>query len=101
MLAVDSACLRGAFRRGWNMVQTMRSGLLRFGLPLLTVGLATALSLLLGLKLMPLLLMAVAVTAWYRGLGPGLVASVLSFLAQSVRWEGMPEEAFGAQPDLE
>src|SRR3712207_3625664 len=69
----------------------MRPVLLRYGVAVLAVGLALVLQLLLvpwfgtGLDATPFLLFfaAVIVTAWFGGLGPGLVATALSALTSN------------------
>ncbi|MBF2050160.1 MAG: PAS domain S-box protein [Elainella sp. C42_A2020_010] len=68
---------------GRRMIQHTR--LLSYGVALLSVGLVIAISLLLGPVIRPtptsLFFVAVMISAWYGGLGPGLVATVLSTLA--------------------
>ncbi|MBD1995923.1 PAS domain S-box protein [Leptolyngbya sp. FACHB-541] len=66
-------------------MMTTNSPLLSYGVAWLSVALASAVSLLLGSLTQPtplaLFYMAVIVSAWYGGLKPGLVATVLSTLA--------------------
>jgi PAS domain S-box-containing protein len=66
-------------------MMTRNSPLLSYGVALLSVALALAFSLLLGSFIQPtplaLFYVAVMVSAWYGGLKPGLVATVLSILA--------------------
>lgn len=68
-------------------IMTRNSPLLSYGVALLNVALALAVSLLLGSLTQPtplaLFYVAVMVSAWYGGLKPGLVATVLSTLVIS------------------
>lgn len=67
------------------MFQTPRSPLLRYGVAILTIALALLLSLLLRSVIEPspflLFFAAVALTAWYAGLAPALLATLLGALA--------------------
>lgn len=66
------------------MSKLSQSQLLHHGIALLAVALALTLSLLLGTAFLPqpnlLFLIAVLISAWYGGLGPGLLALTLSVL---------------------
>lgn len=72
-------------RRGHRTVNGTRSPLLRYGFVIATVALATLLTKLLEPIIAPsifsLFLAAVLMAAWYGGLGPGLLATVLSSVA--------------------
>ena len=66
---------------------TLRATLLRYGVSLFSVALAVALmqglNLTLGWDARPVLLVAVAISALYGGLGPGIVAAVLAGVVSS------------------
>src|SRR5258705_13060290 len=76
------------FKRGWGMSSSDTAGMrasaaLRYGLAVLSVAAALILVFLLrpnGL-LAPIFFLAIIVTAWIGGFGPGLVAAVLATLA--------------------
>jgi PAS domain S-box-containing protein len=69
------------------MVKLTRSQLKRYGVPIVTVLLALLLTRLLlylhKLTIYPLFLAAVMVSSWYGGMGPGLLATVLSAVAST------------------
>ncbi|GAB1542988.1 hypothetical protein NUACC21_56620 [Scytonema sp. NUACC21] len=81
MTKADSEFSKGGQGR-WNVSQTK---LLRYGVALLSVALALVANLLyspyLGSTPTPLFFAAVMVSAWYGGLGSGLLATALSTLA--------------------
>jgi PAS domain S-box-containing protein len=69
--------------RGTRLSSKVPSGFQRYGLAVLSVAIALGISLFLAIPRIELaaFLLAIAVTVWYAGQGPGIVALVLSGLA--------------------
>ena len=79
------ACVRRFLARWDRQLQSLQSPVVRYGLAIVSVAVALGLSLALqyyqfrGVEV-PVLTLAIAVTTWYAGNGPAVVAIVLSWL---------------------